>query len=153
MTAATAEVRSARPDDLPAILRLEQICFDDPWPPPLLVEELERDARRRPLVVVDRGEVAGFLMAWIVADEYHVVNLAVDPARRRRGLAARLLAAGLDEAVAGGCRLATLEVRVSNAGAIAFYEGAGFAAVGRRRAYYADNGEDALILTAALPGA
>ncbi|HPF35807.1 MAG TPA: ribosomal protein S18-alanine N-acetyltransferase [Candidatus Krumholzibacteria bacterium] len=150
MTAAAAAVRSARPDDLPGILRLEQLCFDDPWPPLLLHEELVRDARRRPLVVEDDGALAGFLMAWVVVDEYHVVNLAVDPGRRRRGLAARLLAAGLDEAVGDGCVSATLEVRASNAGAIAFYGAHGFVQVGRRPRYYADNGEDALILTVEL---
>lgn len=148
MSGPAAVVRSAVADDLPAVLRLEQLCFDDPWSPPLLLEELHRDARRRPLVVEEDGETAGFLLAWVVADEYHVVNLAVGPAHRRRGLAARLLAAGLAEARAAGCTVATLEVRASNDGAIAFYARHGFAAVGRRRGYYADNGEDALLLSA-----
>lgn len=144
-------VRSAAPSDLPEILRLEQVCFGDPWPTLLLAEELVRDRRRRPLVAVTAGEIAGFLMAWVVADEYHVINVAVDPARRRRGLAGRLLEAGLAEAARDGCVLATLEVRQSNAGAIAFYEGHGFVLVGRRPRYYADNGEDALILSRNLP--
>jgi len=148
VSAPAAAVRSAAAADLPAVLRLEQLCFDDPWSPSLLLEELHRDTRRRPLVVEEDGETAGFLMAWVVADEYHVINLAVDPGRRRRGLAARLLAAGLAEARAAGCTVATLEVRASNDGAIAFYARHGFVTVGRRRGSYADNGEDALLLSA-----
>jgi len=86
---------------------------------------------------------AGFLLAWIAADELHVIDVATRPERRRRGvgrsLVATALAAGLDR----GLRLALLEVRVTNRAAIALYESAGFAADRVRRGYYAD-GEDAL---------
>jgi len=143
-------VRSGELTDMGFVLRLEQQCFDDPWPVSALVPELERNERVRPLVILSEGLGVGYLMAWVVADEYHIVNLGIDPTLRRQGLASRLLEAGLAEAVSVDCRVATLEVRVSNESARTFYERFGFREVGRRPRYYADNGEDALILTLVL---
>jgi ribosomal-protein-alanine N-acetyltransferase len=86
-----------------------------------------------------------------VADEVEVLFVATHPAHRRRGLARRLLAHALGEAAADGASAALLEVRRSNQGARALYESLGFTAVGERLRYY-DDGEDALLLRAALPG-
>ncbi len=147
MTGDGVTVRRGRPDDLPRILTLEQLCFEDPWPIGALIPELIADDRRRPLALEVAGVVEGYLMAWIVADEYHIVNLGVAPGGRRRGFGTLLLEAGLAEAVGSGCTSATLEVRVSNAPARSFYWRHGFRERGRRPHYYADNGEDALILT------
>ena len=117
----TLVIRSGEPSDLGFVLRLEQLCFEDPWPVSAIVPELERGPMVRPLVITDDGHGVGFLMAWVVADEYHIVNVGVDPDLRRRGLASRLLAEGLAEAREADCTIATLEVRVSNASARAFY--------------------------------
>ena len=143
-------IRRAGPDDLARIAVIEQMSFGDPWPLVALRIELDVDARRRPLIVEQNGVVDGYLMAWVVADEYHIVNIAVNPAVRRAGYGSRLLEAGLAEARSAGCVLATLEVRPSNRAAIAFYTDWGLREVGRRPRYYADNGEDALILTCRL---
>jgi len=140
-------IRQGGVDDIAAVAVIEKLSFEDPWPLPALHSELKSDRRRRPLVVEAEGEIQGYLMAWIVADEYHIVNIAVRPEGRRGGLGSLLLEEGLDEAREAGCVLATLEVRRSNASAIEFYRGWGFEEVGCRKAYYADNGEDALILT------
>ncbi len=147
----TLVIRSGEPTDFGFVLRLEQLCFDDPWPVSAIVPELERGPMVRPLVIENDGQGVGFLMAWVVADEYHIVNVGVDPDLRRQGLATQLLAAGLTEAVEANCRIATLEVRVSNTSARAFYDRLGFHEAGRRPRYYADNAEDALILSLLLP--
>ncbi len=103
-------------------------------------------------VIEENGEenVVGFLIARRVADEIEILNLAVEAAHRRRGVASRLLEAALAFARVSGAKTAFLEVRSSNTGAIAFYEGHGFAPAGRRPRYYSDPPEDALVLSRKL---
>lgn len=144
-------IRPARDADLVAVERLERACFSDPWSRDALWSELQSDAMRRPLVAESEGEVVGYLMAWSVADQLHVLNIAADPARRRAGVGTALLRAALALAGQEGLREITLEVRESNGGARAFYRRHGFAETGRRTRYYADNGEDAVIMTLDLP--
>lgn len=97
--------------------------------------------------VSEQGSVvAGFLVARLVADEVEILNLAVAPEARRRGLATRLLEDALAQARGSGRRRVFLEVRESNAGAIAFYRCRGFAPSGRRMRYYSGPSEDALVL-------
>jgi ribosomal-protein-alanine N-acetyltransferase len=94
----------------------------------------------------DRGKLVGYLIVARYVDAWHVMNLAVDPNHQRRGIATLLLCR-LFERTAGDARRGyTLEVRVSNAGAIKLYERLGFKARGVRRGYYTDNHEDALIM-------
>lgn len=92
------------------------------------------------------GEIAGLLAASIVAEQAEVLNLAVVPEKRRRGLATALLAEVLRLLSAAGARKVWLEVRESNQAAIAFYRRHGFEPLGRRRDYYQAPREDALIL-------
>lgn len=143
-------VRPASSADLLPVERIERACFADPWNRDALWSELRADFIRRPLVAERNGEVVGYLMAWSVADQLHILNIAVDPDDQRGGLGTVLLAAALDLARAEDRREITLEVRESNAPARAFYEHHGFEVVGRRPAYYADNGEDAIIMTRVL---
>ena len=96
------------------------------------------------------GEVVGIIVTRIAADEAEILNLAVLPTLRRRGLARGLLLTALAAARALKARRAFLEVRESNLGARAFYTRMGFIEFGRRRAYYREPAEDALILTLAL---
>jgi len=146
------KLRPPRPDDLDRIVAIETACFDDPWPARSLLSELRRDRLRRPLVAESDGGLLGYIMVWRVAVEVHIINLAVAPEARRLGVARRLLDATLADAVDLGCGLATLEVRISNTGAQSFYRRAGFDEVGRRKGYYSDNGEDALILARKIDG-
>ena len=143
-------VRLPRPDDLVRIIELENLCFSDPWPPLALQAELVQDYLRRPLVAEYGGVVAGYIMAWKVVEILHILNIATDPDRRRSGVATALLIAAAQQAQNEGQTLATLEVRRSNAEARAFYSRHGFIETGVRPRYYADNGEDALIMDALL---
>ncbi|HLV66813.1 MAG TPA: GNAT family N-acetyltransferase [Polyangiaceae bacterium] len=113
--------------------------------------EVERHFAR---LWVARGEatheVLGFLLAWDVADEVHLLDLVVAPQARRRGLGKRLLGALLEHAATSRARRVLLEVRRGNTPALALYEAAGFEHVGERSGYYAD-GEDALLMTRERP--
>jgi ribosomal-protein-alanine N-acetyltransferase len=97
------------------------------------------------------GEVVGFLVARRPGEEMEILNLAVAPAFRRRGVATRFLEASLALGRASGARRVFLEVRPSNHGAISFYAARGFIPTGRRPRYYSDPVEDALIFSRELP--
>jgi len=96
------------------------------------------------------GRAVGFIIARRVADEMEILNLGVEPAARRRGTATRLLEAALKFGQRRGAKKAFLEVRASNAGAIAFYQRMSFGLEGRRPRYYSDPTEDALVLSRQL---
>ena len=138
-------------EDLQAVLAIEHASFSLPWTEEMFLRDLERGDLAEILVArwTEAGEpppVAGFLCYWVVQDEMHINNLAVDPRRRRRGIAAALLAAGLERARARGARHAFLEVRASNAAAQVLYRRAGFEAAGTRQRYYSHPTEDAVIM-------
>jgi ribosomal-protein-alanine N-acetyltransferase len=92
----------------------------------------------------------GFLLAWAVADELHLINLAVHPDQRRLGAGSALVRTLVEHASAERVRLVLLEVRRSNRAAIRLYRAHGFTAMGIRRRYYADNSEDAIEMMLAL---
>ena len=144
-------VRLGSPTDLLAVERIEKASFDDPWVREALLQELVSSQLRLPLVVELGGQVVGYLMAWRSADELHILNVAVDPGRRRRGLGAALLRTVLEVAAQEGMAAVSLEVRPGNEPALGMYRGFGFELAGVREGYYADSGEDALILTLTLP--
>lgn len=146
--AGTPRVRPAGPRDLAAVESIERASFADPWSRDALYGELLADALRLPLAAELDGRVCGFLMAWRVVDQLHVLNVAAAPDARRRGVGTALLREAARRALADGLLELTLEVRASNRGARDFYLRHGFAETGRRPRYYADNGEDAVIMTA-----
>jgi ribosomal-protein-alanine N-acetyltransferase len=113
-----------------------------------VAEELSRP---RATVLVDErdGEVAGWIVIWTVVDEIQILEVAVAPAARRRGVATSLLRAALGPEHCNDASVAMLEVRAGNAAAIGLYEKEGFAAVGRRRRFYSD-GEDAVLMNRQL---
>jgi len=92
------------------------------------------------------GDALAFALTWRAADEVHLLDLAVDAGWRRRGLARELLHAVLADARSSGSRLVLLEARASNEPALALYRSAGFFVTDVRRAYYSDNGEDAVVM-------
>jgi [ribosomal protein S18]-alanine N-acetyltransferase len=143
-------IEPAAPVDLDAIDEIERHSFPRPWPRSTFEAELAREFAR--LDVARDAVVLGFCNYWIVIDpqarggEVHVLAIATHPDHRRRGIAGALLARALAQGRAAGAELATLEVRRSNAPAIALYERAGFRTVHVRARYYQDNGEDALVM-------
>jgi [ribosomal protein S18]-alanine N-acetyltransferase len=139
------------------VLEIEHLVYPRPWSPSLFASELTQRDNRRYLVALSpvptrsgRGLAhklvvgyAGFLLG---AGEAHVTTVAVHPEHHRRKIATHLMVALLDEARSMGADAATLEVRVANRGAQRLYSGFGFAPVGVRPGYYAETGEDALIM-------
>lgn len=108
---------------------------------------LRRLLRQEPSSEPTRELVLGFVGLWLIADEAHIVTLAVRQDHRRRGIGELLLIAGIETAVARGQEVITLEVRRSNEAAISLYAKYGFVQAGIRRGYYTDDHEDAVIMT------
>lgn len=142
------EYRSERlaPEHIDGIAELERLCFPDPWPVQAFLDEMANPLAQY-TVLVEGNTPVGYAGYWHVVDEGQITNIAVHPAHRRCGLASRLLENMISEAEGKGIHFLTLEVRVSNAPAIALYQKFGFEEAGRRKRYYNDNGEDALIMT------
>lgn len=143
-------VRPPRAGDLPAIRAIEEASFSDPWSESFLREEMANDVLRLCLVAEGEEGICGYIMAWRIADQLHVLNIATAPSFRRRGIGQRLLREAVLRAWSEGMGEVTLEVRRGNRTAIRFYAGLGLTEVGVREGYYADNGEDALIMTGSL---
>ncbi|HEX4418612.1 MAG TPA: ribosomal protein S18-alanine N-acetyltransferase [Kofleriaceae bacterium] len=145
-------IEPATPRELDAVDDIERHSFPRPWPRAMFEAELARDVARLDVArAVAGGAVTGFCNYWLVAGEIHILAIATHPDRRRAGIGAALLGHALGTGRAQGAGLATLEVRRGNTPAIALYERAGFRIVHVRRAYYQDNGEDALVMLADLP--
>lgn len=142
---AALQLRRMRSEDLDEVLAIER-AFSAPWSRDMFLQELRDSDISESLVGAVGGEIAGYVLWWYVADEVHIVNLAVGVARRRQGVARQLLAEVFARARARGMSIATLEVRFHNDAAIQLYEKLGFLKVAIRKAYYADNGEDALVM-------
>jgi ribosomal-protein-alanine N-acetyltransferase len=144
-------VRPMTLDDLPAVMEIDQLSFALPWPERSFRFELTGNDASYLMVAESSagGEelIAGYLGYWLLIDEMHISTLAVHPEMRGRGIGERLLRAGLEQAWIQGAEMSTLEVRPSNEVAIALYRKYGFEVVGRRRAYYQDNNEDAVLMT------
>lgn len=148
-TSGTVHLRLAGPEDVPRIREIELASQPSPWSDRVILQELDVPQSSFWLASVD-AEVVGFLVFWVVYDEIHILNVAVDPKVRRRGVARALLACLLERARSAEMTSVTLEVRVSNVAAQRLYEAFGFRRIGQRKAYYADNGEDAFILASVL---
>jgi len=144
-----ARVASAGDRDLDALEAIARACFHEGGFS--VREELSRPWSRVWSARPDgEGEPAAFLVAWHVADELHVLNIASAPALRRRGLARSLMDEALAYAARERIRILVLEVRRSNRAAIKLYRGLGFTALGVRPGYYSDNDEDAIEMILAL---
>ena len=132
-----------------AIAEIEKLCFSDPWSENSIAYELTSRLSYW-LVAVENGEVVGYIGSQSVLGESDMMNVAVHPDHRRKGVAEALITALSDSLKARGNEVLTLEVRVSNTPAIALYDKLGFTQVGRRPNYYRNPKEDALILRKAL---
>ncbi len=139
------EIQPLQIDALDAIDGIERRAYPTPWSRAMFSGELTKPSGRC-YGAYDEDRLVAYLIVSRYPDAWHVMNLAVDPERRRQGIASQLLTR-LFELTAGRSRRGyTLEVRVSNAGAIKLYEELGFRPRGVRRGYYTDNREDALIM-------
>ncbi len=136
--------------DIEAVMAIERASFRNPWPVQAFLDEIRTGAYSRCLVTRAGSPavaaLAGYICYWILQEELLVNNLAVAPNWRRLGIARAMLRHALAESRQLGCVAGYLEVRPSNQAAQALYAAEGFKPSGRRRGYYTDTGEDALVL-------
>jgi ribosomal-protein-alanine N-acetyltransferase len=143
----TPRLRPATEADIGAIAAIERSCFADPWS-----EESFRRILGGPSAIFHvignppDFDVAGYVIAFSFGEDAELLNIAVHPEHREKGLAGQMLDAVLIELRARGVRTAFLEVRESNKAARGLYESRGFTAIGRRRNYYRRPVEDALVM-------
>lgn len=130
---------------LPQIMEIEGKSHSAPWSEPSFRKELDHPHSEFVVAVKD-NHVIGYAGEWILADEAHVTTVAVDPDYRRQGLGQKLMEELLARAKDRGAVCSTLEVRVSNASAIALYEKLGYVRAATRKNYYPDNKEDAVVM-------
>jgi ribosomal-protein-alanine N-acetyltransferase len=148
MSTQQVTIRALGYADLPQVIAIERRAFPTPWSLAMFVLELSKPSSIC-LAAVEpgrsrTGRLLGYLICSRYADVWHLMNVAVDPPERRRGIATALLDRLLEQA--GPNESYTLEVRPSNPSAIALYERFGFRSAGTRPRYYRDTGEDALIM-------
>jgi [ribosomal protein S18]-alanine N-acetyltransferase len=141
-------------EEIPAVVAIEDRSFPTPWSPSSFRFEIEENPYASLFVLrrIRSPVVIGFACVWIVDQEMKLNNVAIHPRWRSRGLGTRLLSFLLDFAVAQGCLEVTLEVRPSNEAALSLYRKMGFVQVGRRKHYYSDTHEDALVMARAVAG-
>jgi [ribosomal protein S18]-alanine N-acetyltransferase len=145
-------VRLMKEEDLEQVKKIDKMSFVIPWPERsydyefyrnplslLFVAELEEPGQNNPII--------GAIVMWLIVDEAHIATIAVHPEHRQKGVAKELLAKSLKTASEKGMQQATLEVRANNTSALRLYKHFGFEIIGRRKRYYRDNNEDALIMT------
>jgi ribosomal-protein-alanine N-acetyltransferase len=142
------QVVAMRRRHLRAVLRIEGQVYPRPWSHSLFVSELALRSTRAYVVAKVGRDVVGYAGLMMSINDGHITTIAVDPAWHRQGIGTRLLLALAREAVARDAAALTLEVRLSNTGAQAMYRRFGFTPVGVRKGYYADTGEDALVMWA-----
>lgn len=143
-------IRAATAGDLPAVDAIERASFSDPWPSSAFAEALGSSHLYFAVAVARDGRVAGYVIGWFVAGDGEIANIAVAGEARGHGIGGMLLDAALSAARAAASVTVHLEVRESNAPAQALYASREFIAVGRRRAYYRDPSEDAIVLRRTL---
>ena len=143
----TIELRRLELGDLTAIETIERASYPTPWSRSMFASELAKPSSiSLGAFAADGDELVGYLIISRYVDAWHVMNVAVAPTYRRRGIAIALLERLFELTAGDGRRGYTLEVRVSNAAAIRLYERLGFKERGIRRGYYTDNREDAIIM-------
>lgn len=145
MSASELIIRAPRPEDFEAIVAIEQASFADAWEPENFRSLVTPPAEHCRVAERD-GKLLGYWIGSRIDDEAELANLAVDPTLRRAGVGAKLLQDFLDHVGALEGTTVFLEVRVSNAPAIALYRRYGFAELARRKAYYQKPEEDAAVM-------
>lgn len=144
------QFRAMRIEDIPAVCRIEQESFQLPWTAEAFHNELTNNQFAKYTIIEWNKELIGYGGMWIIIDEAHVTNIAIQSSHRGKKLGTKLLIEMQHIACSLGARHMTLEVRTSNAAAQHVYEKLGFRFMGVRKGYYTDNGEDAIIMWAEL---
>ena len=142
-------------DDIPQVLKIDQLSFSLPWPEKSYHFELTENPSTLAMVAEislnhSTPLVIGMSVVWIILDEAHIATIAIHPSFRGHGYGKRLLAETLVQSTHRGAQMATLEVREGNTVAQQMYQEFGFTMVGRRLRYYHDNNEDAIMMTKAM---
>ncbi|WP_407313263.1 ribosomal protein S18-alanine N-acetyltransferase [Desulfosporosinus sp. SB140] len=143
-------VRPMQVDDLEAIMGIEHASFSTPWSLQAFIAELKDNEYAQYRCLELDGHVIGYMGLWFILDEGHITNIAISPGYRGQRWGEFLMRSVMQEMVEQGMERMTLEVRVSNSPAQDLYKRMGFAVAGVRKGYYADSGEDALIMWAEL---
>lgn len=128
------------------VVEIERYSFPTPWSREAYFHEIAGNDFAYYTVALLCGKVVGYCGMWVILDEAHVTTIAAHPEYRSRGLGAKLLHQLINEALLRGCNKMTLEVRPSNHHALRLYTKTGFVSHGLRPGYYADTGEDAIIM-------
>jgi [ribosomal protein S18]-alanine N-acetyltransferase len=136
---------------LDSIIQIENMSFSTPWSSAGFLQEIRNPVSRLWAAMIDE-DLKGYICFWMLDFEIQLLDLAVHPEERRKGLGRFLLNNMIEEAVSRNLESIWLEVRVSNTGAIRLYQNLGFVQVGLRRKYYQDTQEDAKVMFLALPG-
>jgi ribosomal-protein-alanine N-acetyltransferase len=133
-------------DHIPQVVDIERKAFTTPWRSEVFLHELHEIEVSRSFVALDGERVVGYMIAWFIEDEIHLINIAVANEEQRKGIGSILLLHLIERAFEEGRKLVTLEVRVSNVAAVALYRSFSFEYVGVRERYYSDNKEDAILM-------
>jgi ribosomal-protein-alanine N-acetyltransferase len=139
-------VDAMREDDIPEVQAIEREIFPTPWPRNAYYRELHHNRSAYYLVLRRDDEIVGYAGLWKMSDEAHITTVGVRANQQGKGYGHALMAALIQRAYHLGSRWLTLEVRPSNDVAVRLYEKFGFKVIGRRRGYYTDNNEDAIVM-------
>ncbi|GMG95679.1 ribosomal protein S18-alanine N-acetyltransferase [Tepidimicrobium xylanilyticum] len=139
-------IREMREEDLDRVMEIEAETFNPPWSREAFLLELTKNILAKYIVVLADGEIAGYGGVWLIIDEGHITNIAIDKKYRGLGLGKALLEGLIQICVDRNIRAITLEVRKSNEVAKSLYKKYGFIEYGIRPNYYHDNNEDAIIM-------
>jgi ribosomal-protein-alanine N-acetyltransferase len=145
--------REMRERDIDGVMEIERACFPSPWARDAFMQELQLAYgyhRVAELKVGGESVISGYIVAWLMVKEFSILNIAVRRDFRHQGIAGKMLSNALRFARRQGADTAWLEVRPSNKAARALYERFDFITVGKRKRYYQDSGEDALVMVRAL---
>lgn len=146
MNAPRHRIREMTGEDIPAVMEIERASFPVPWSESLMRSLLTMPDTTACLVAEAGGRVCGYVTAAFGYEEMHILSIAMSPGERGCGGADLLLDGAIERGLPRGCRAVILEVRETNERARRFYRRHGFRQIGRRPRYYADSGEDALLL-------